>query len=165
MATNLQNQFGANRSFSVHAPLPRPFTRYQIRETQRREKILTSFHALRAQGFSQAKAAKQLRQCLWTLLNWKKRVLPLTDRCGGKSSFDRWAAPSSVVARVQRLQLAGSSNADAWRAVADEKCCPANLANFLRTAKTIPPSFLRASRLTRATARVIKGHNFQVLSE
>jgi len=160
MAPNLQNQFAANRSPGFPAASTRPLTRYQIREVRRRQKILTAFHSLIDSGMSRVTAAKQLRQSLTTLWCWERRIIPLTHRCGRKSLFDQWAVSPAIVRRVQRFQIAGMSNANAWRAVLTEKRCPPHLADFLRKVQNIPLSFLRASRIVREPAQLIRGRGF-----
>jgi hypothetical protein len=137
---------------------PNP-TRYQIRELRRRRKILAEFDLLLAQGINKTTAAKQLRQSFTTLWRWRKRVMPLVSP-GVKSSFARFAVRPSTVARVQRLQLAGMGNATAWRRVATERITPPALRDFLISTKSIPPSFLKASRLVVKTVEVVSGANF-----
>lgn len=132
------------------------------REIRRRDGILTKFEGLLAGGMSQAQAAKKMRQSLVTLWRWRKCVVPACIP-GRTPAFSLANVPESIIKRVQRLQVGGMGNANAWRAVANEKACPEMLRKFLKSARTIPASFLKASRLNRQTVTLIKGRGFSVL--
>lgn len=137
-------------------------TRWQIRETRRRRKILAEFDLLITQGNKKHRAAAQLQQPYTTLWRWRNQVVPLVSP-GRKSSFEKIEVPPAVVNRVQRLQLSGLGNDTAWRRVATDRITPPALRDFLLSAKTIPLSFLKASRLTVSTVKVVSGANFSFI--
>lgn len=135
-------------------------TRHMRREFKRRKEILTSWQNLIARGHSKARAAKMLRMSPVTLWRWGKSIWPATWKCGQISTFRKFNVSQAVVSRVQQLRAAGKTSVDAWRAVATEKICPPDLAAFLNQAKTIPASFIKASRWKLATIHVYIGANF-----
>lgn len=139
------------------------FTPAAKRKFRRRLEILHQWRELIARGLSMAAAAKALHKPYITLYRWARRPEPNTHKCGQKSVFKKLNVPVPVISRVQRLQLAGMSNADAWRAVAKEPICPDAVADCLKTAKTIPPSFLKGSRLVRITVKAVMGIDFTVM--
>lgn len=131
-------------------------------EIRRRKRILSEFGQLIASGLSMAAAAKKLRQSFVTLWRWRKCLEPKTANCGRRTVLSRANVPPKIIHRVQRMQLAGMGNVAAWRAVGNEAGCPPALAEFLKAARNIPPSFLRASRLQKEQAIIIKGADFTV---
>jgi hypothetical protein len=141
---------------------PSPWAKKEI---VRRRKILAGHRRLIASGMSVVAAARKLRTSPATIWRWRKRIAPDTFRCGRPSPFKQAQVPAEIIDVVQRAQLTGISNIKAWRGAANEPTCPPALAEFLRVAQTIPPSFLRATRLLRltVTVKVIKGARFTVM--
>ena len=135
----------------------RGLTRWGARELNRRSALLQTFDALCANGLSRAAAAAELHLSCATLWRWKRRLAPRTHFSGRPSALELLSIPDKVLDSVRRLQLSGCGNAKAWRLMAERLDCPANLAAFLRGARTIPPSFLRATRLVRRSVRLVEG--------
>jgi hypothetical protein len=126
-------------------------------EIIRRLHLLEEFDYLRAAGASQAEAVRLLRPAkvsLVSLWRWKKRIVPLTHKCGRKSALENLAVPAWAVLRVRTLRLRGMQNASAWRSFGRNADCPPDLAEFIRNARNIPPSFLRATRVIKNTTEV-----------
>lgn len=141
------------------------YTKAARREIRRRENIMADWRRLIGEGMSKEAAAKALRQSSVTLWRWSRRLLPNTFRCGQHSAFEKFNVPLQVISRVQRLCVAGMKQEQAWRSVAKEKFCPPALAEYLSHAPKIPPSFLKASRLSRFSLKVIKGVDFTIMEK
>jgi hypothetical protein len=123
--------------------------------------LLRAFDALVAEGKTRAAAAKQLRVGAATIWRWQKLgVIPGFSNCGRKSDFAAFNVPEHLLGTVRRLQLTGMTNAAAWKAAADLPHCPPAIAGYLKSRDTVPPSFLRATRLARRTATVIESGEF-----
>jgi uncharacterized protein YoaH (UPF0181 family) len=141
---------------------PTPWAKKEIR---RRQNILADFRELVAAGMSRGAAARKAGSTYPTVWRWLRRSTPDTFRCGRKSPFNEANVSAEIVERIQELQLTGLSNPAAWWSIASEEICPPSLADFLRAAKRIPPSFLKATRLLRywVRIRVVKGRKFTVM--
>jgi len=135
-------------------------TRFQTGEIRRRQRILSRFMELTAAGASQLKAAKQLRVGNVSIWRWRKRIAPLTERCGRKPAAAKFKIGNAMLEWIEALQLSGMGNAAAWRAVGNDPQCDPALAEFLRSAKSIPPSFLALSKITKTKAVVLSGRHF-----
>jgi hypothetical protein len=159
-ANNSLPRLGASSGFDG-APIPRSAVAISTeREIRRRQRKLSAFNRLVAAGFSQMQAAKRIRVSLPSLWRWQHRLEPQTGNCGRTSILEHLAVPAFILERVRRLQLAGRANAAAWQQIANDSDCPDQLAQFLRQARSIPPSFLRATRLERIKATAIRASGF-----
>jgi hypothetical protein len=138
-------------------------TRKFRREVNRRVRLMESFQELTRRGLTKEQAARKLRIGETTLWRYRKRIEPLTVNCGRKSIVEKLNPPAAILRAVRRLQVAGLSNADAWRAVAEDPRCPTELAKYLRSTGNISRSLLAATRLTRRKATVIEGPEFTVI--
>jgi hypothetical protein len=140
-------------------------TRSEAREIARRETIMERFDDLFRYGFPQAEAARMVNISIPTLWRWRKNILPLTANCGRKSALQKFSPPPAILATVRRLQLTGKTNSDAWRAVAGDDQCPPALAKHLRSAKSVAPSLLAATRLVKRVAMIIEGPEFSLITK
>jgi hypothetical protein len=146
------------RFFSDRQFFPR--TRFERREAVRRKLLLERFDGLRSKGLSGVAAARELRVAYTSLWRYRKRLLPQTHLSGRKPMAPGLQIPGWALAQVQRLQLSGKGNAAAWRALPANPRCPPHLAKFLRTAKSLPPSLLKLTRLQRQRITALTGPNF-----
>src|SRR5579862_1007173 len=152
------------RSTDVGGPPPFLSTRFQRKETARRKRLLDKFNALVANGATHEAAAKECRASVPTLWRWKtKHVEPTTANCGRKTKLEELAPSPEILSLVRQLQLGGKSNADAWHAVADDTRCPAPLRDYLKNTRTISPSLLAVTRLTRRKLTVIEAPEATVI--
>jgi len=141
-------------------------TRSERLVMEQRIETLKRFQALMDSGMSQAAAARELRVSVPTIWRWSKHgVAPRFSRCGRKSLLNLLNPPAQVFRRVRELQLAGKSNAAAWKAVAEEPVCPPSLAQYLRGCKTIAARLLAATKLIRCKAVILKCQDFTVIKE
>jgi len=141
-------------------PLSDSLTRSQRIAVERRQKILNLVASLEAQGWTQGRAAKVVKVSVPTLWRWQRRIIPRFDKCGGTSVFNQFKISPALIAKVQRLHLAGETNEKAWRAVAGDRACPKDLAAFLRLTPRIPARFIEASRIKKIQATVLIGSGF-----
>ena len=150
---------------------PNPLTAGQTSALAFRLRRLGRFDQYRQEGFSKEAAAKKAGVSPATLWRWQTALekhgeaglIPGISP-GRKSAAAAFMIALEIIAAVERLQLGGRGNAAGWLAFAEDPKCPPALAAFLRTAKTMPPSFLSATRLKKSTARVVEGHNFSHIS-
>ena len=127
---------------------PRPsVSSWAQRELNRRRKILKQYSALRGRGLSQKRAAKQLGVSVPTLWRWLDQPVPQTFRCGRLPALRIFDVPAVIISQARKLRSVGISNAAAWRLVGKSSNCPRQLAEFLRLTKSIPPSFLAATKV------------------
>jgi len=129
------------------------------KEIERRRQILALVDQLTSNGHSTENAAKLAKVSSTTLWRWQKRIEP-RFASGRSAVIDSFQVSESLIGKVQRLQLTGISNDRAWRSIAEDPTCPADLAAFIRATVNLPPSFLNATRLVRTTAKIISGKNF-----
>jgi hypothetical protein len=142
-----------------------PLSRSQRTTVQRRQRILDLVTGLRAARWSEAKAAKFVSASTSSLWRWRRCIVPQWNKCGRSSIFDTFKITPNLISKVQKLKIAGLSNQNAWRALADIPSCPKDLAAYLRLAPAIPPKFFAASRLTKIRATVFLGKNFTHISQ
>ena len=145
--------------------LPVNLTANERRVFERRQKQLHDFEVLRRFGVTRDAAAKAVGSSIPSLWRWQKRAAPRYSSCGRKSAYRRFNPPQCLLAKVQKLQLAGISNSDAWRTVARDRDCPAALAWFLRRVPTIPTCFLAQTRLAKRSVPVSEGRDFVYLGK
>jgi len=125
-------------------------SRSQRREVQRRSHLLNRVAALKAAGLSEARAARKVGLSVQSLWRWRtRRIVPNTHLCGVRSTLEKLQVPQIVLRRVRALQLAGRTPAAAWREIAKDRTCPPHIADYLRTARTLPPSLIKATRAPR----------------
>jgi hypothetical protein len=164
-----------------------PLTRNQRSTVHRRQRILDLVAELKAAGWSEAKAVKftsvdlvaELKAAGWSearaakfasastssLWRWRRCIVPQWNYCGRSSIFDTFKITPNLISKVQKLRIAGLSNQNAWRALANIPSCPKDLAAYLRHAPAIPPKFFAAIRLTKIRATVCFGKNFTHISQ
>ena len=142
-----------------------PLTRSQRITVQRRQRILELVAELKAGGWSEAKAAKLASANTTSLWRWRRCIVPQWNNSGRSSIFDTFKITPNLISKVQKLRIAGLSNKNAWRALADIPSCPKDLAAFLRFTPGITPVFFRASRLTKIRATVFLGVKFIHISQ
>jgi hypothetical protein len=150
-------------SQSDQRPALSAWARKQIRI---RRKNLEAFDEMVAGGMAKSVAAKILRTSLVSLWRHRKRLVPIAGGKGRVSLFKRLGVLPQFPARVERLQIErGLSNAEAWRAIATRRDCPAPLAAFLQTCNSIPLSFLRESKIRKVPlrAKLFYGHSFAIV--
>lgn len=161
--------FGNSRSHRP-GPLagPGPFvspgglTRGQRRQVDRRLRLLNRVSQLKAAGLSETRAARKVRVSVQSLWRWRsRRLVPNTHLCGRQSTFEKFRVPASVLRRVRALQVHGRRPAEAWRAVAEENICPPQLTAFLRSVRTVPASFLRATAKPRREVVILEVRVFR----
>lgn len=149
-----------------------PRTPWQRKQFAQRQGLLACFDELRCRGISGREAARQLGVSRVSIWRYQRRIIPLTSRCGRRSRFPVNQIPASIIRTVLDLRASGLSNPSAWRAIGKWHAagkltrCPAALARFLNSARTIPSSLLRLTgiTITRAEVRtpmtVLEGKNF-----
>lgn len=142
-----------------------PLTRSQRITVQRRQGILDLVAELKAAGWSEAKAAKLASANTTSLWRWRRCIVPQWNNSGRSSIFDTFKITPNLISKVQKLRIAGLSNQNAWRALANIPSCPKDLEAYLRLAPAIPPKFFTASRLTKIRATVFLGKNFTHISQ
>lgn len=145
---------------AVNSSRPFDLTDWGNREIARRRLLIRKFDEMVARGRSRLRAARKLRTGATTIWRWKRRLAPLTALCGRKSVASKFLFSCELLSRVEALQLAGMTNATAWRRMAKEPECPPDIADFLRTAKALPPSFLRLTKVRRIKLTALIGRNF-----
>jgi len=134
-------------------------TDFQLKEIERRRLLIRTFDALIAKGLSQTAASKELQVSVQSVWRWRKRIAPATHRCGRKSKASRFEISTQILRRIEALQLAGMSNAMAWRSACDHPECNPELAAFVKSAKTLPPSFLTLTKLDRRKATIVEARH------
>jgi len=152
-------------SLADDAAIPAVLTRGQRREIRRRQRILNRVATLKASGLSEVKAAREARVSIASLWRYRRNLIPGTDRCGRHSVLSAFKISDALLARVQKLNVAGCSREKAWRALADDPICPPALAEFLRRTPTIPGSFFAASKLKRVRTTVLIGKGFSQIAQ
>jgi hypothetical protein len=140
-------------------------TAYQKKETAKRKRILEEFGDLLSAGLTRGDAARKLRVSLTSLWRWQQRIMPGTDRCGRKSDYTKLFVPPGIVAAVQKLRAAGMGSDAAWRAVAKSAVCPRPLAIFIKSKRSLPPSFGKAGRVTVRNYQTIEGIGFSFTTQ
>src|ERR1051326_5787140 len=144
---------GSKRLRSLSFLIPLDATPWAKSEVIRRLRCCHRFTNLLHDGYSRAAAARQLHIPYVTLWRWLQRPLPEKHKCGRKSRLSVFDPPPEMLLKIERLQVVGLSNKAAWLAAAELPECPGKLKNFLRLAKSLPPSFLSATRLHLPTRR------------
>jgi hypothetical protein len=139
---------------------PEPLTTGQRRAVQRRQRALRLVDALTRAGRNQADAAKIAGVGVVSLWRWRREIVPQFHRCGPTSVLRRFSVTPQLIAKVQRMRLAGFTAEKAWRSLAGDLACPKDLAAFLRLTGKIPASFLAASRITKERWLVVSGNGF-----
>ncbi len=140
-------------------------TAWIIKETERRRVLLERFDKLVQGGLSQGKAAKRLGSSVPSIWRWNRRLEPTTNRSGRPSVISIFNIAPALLERVQRAQVGGLGNASAWKALARDPECPRQLAEFLRRLRTVPASFLSATKLRRRNGCLLEGAGFLVFTE
>lgn len=152
---------------------PRPIASdWRIEEANRRLEILQTYQALVAEGLPKSQAARQTGQGYVTLWRWEKRhqqsgfngLLPDTDKCGRKSTFQKLGltqeAVETIRQTVQGINLDTNSITAALRLFAqdDQYDCPPELANVIlnpnKSSKHAMPPSLRAAAQVPEPARL-----------
>lgn len=155
---------------------PLPPDEWRITEANRRLQILQTFEALLASGLSKAKAAAQIGQPYVTLWRWQKRhaehgfngLLPETDKCGRKSTFDKLGLSAEqvqdIINQVKAINLDTNSITASLRLFAqdDKFQCPPALADVIlnpnRCSKhALPPSIRDAVAVTKNERKAHRG--------
>lgn len=153
---------------------PCPPDEWRIEEANRRLQILQTFESLVSDGTSKAKAAAQIGQPYVTLWRWQKKhaaegfngLLPDTDKCGRKSTFEKLGLTPEQVAQirteVQAINLDTNSVTASLRLYANSDRCPAALAEVIlnpnRCSKhAIPPSLRAAATVTKNERKAHRG--------
>jgi len=135
-------------------------TRYQRKQAAIRTEILRRLEDLTRWGFSKTAAAKILGVSYSSIRRWKKNgVVPTTSKCGRKSKAEKFKISQEMLRRIEVLQLAGMGNEAAWRKVCSDWQCDRELAAFVKSAKTLPPSFLGLTRLNRQKAAIVQAQH------
>jgi len=143
------------------------------KEIIRRKLILERFADLMRSGFSRAAAAQKLSVGTTTVWRWENGfrehglagLAPKTERCGRHPAISADKIPDWIVVAVQKLQAMGIGHERAWRIVAADPHCPAELKEFVGTRRRLPPSLLQSTRLKRQKVTQLSGSNFSMIVE
>ena len=141
------------------------------REQARRVWLLQRFERLTASGKSQTDALKALRVSLTTLWRWKRRLAkggraalaPQTHKCGRNSAAKLLPITPQIIDTIQRLAFVHKSTDAAWREYAKRPDCPGEIADFIRSVKTLPPSLRDLARLQKTVMVKYEGKGFTAL--
>ena len=141
------------------------------REQARRAWLLQRFERLLASGKSQTDTAKALRVSPTTLWRWKRRLAeggrdalaPQTHNCGRNSAAELLPITPQIIDTIQRLAFVHKSTDAAWREYAKRPDCPGEIADFIRSAKTLPPSLRDLARLQKTVMVKYEGQGFTAL--
>jgi len=138
------------------------------RELARRAHLLHRFERLVANGASKEEAAKKVRVSQATLWRWRQRLneggrealAPQTHKCGRNSAAELLPITPQIIDTVQRLAFVRKSPDAAWREYAERPDCPSEIADYIRSVKTLPPSLRDLARLHKTVMVQYEGQSF-----